>query len=101
MNLTPEQLAKVTPDHPIFVVMERMNKIEEGMTRADPELPTHLKVIHKHLAEYEELAHLLTPEQIGILMKGFQKHSGIQLIAEAAAKKGGGKSKKVSVDDLM
>jgi hypothetical protein len=101
VNLTPEQIAKCSPDHPIFVVLERMTKIEESMTRADPELPTHLKVILKHMQEYEELAHLLTPQQIGVLMQGFQKHSGIQLVAEAAAKKGGKKGPKVTVDDLM
>jgi len=100
MNLTSEQLAKTTPDHPIHVVMERLALIEQKLLQNDPQIGTHLKEIHKHLMEYEELSHLLTPEQIGVLMKGFQKHTTIQLVVEGV-KKSGGKSKKVSVDDLM
>jgi protoheme ferro-lyase len=99
MNLTQEQLAKVTPDHPIFEVMERMNLIQQKMAQNDPEISTHLKSIWKHLQTYEELAHLLTPEQIGVLMKGMQKHTAIQLVVETPAK--GRKKTKPSVDDLI
>ena len=99
MNLTPEQLAKTTVDHPIHSVLERMQKIQDKMTTADPEIGTHLKAIHKTLQEYEDLAHLLTPEQIGVLMKGLQKYTAISLVMEEAKKSK--KSKKVSVDDLM
>ncbi len=100
MNLTPEQLAKTTPDHPIHVVMERLEKVQAGLLRNDPELSTHLKVIHKQLSEYEELAHLLTPEQIGVLMKGFQQMTSISLITEKA-KTPSKKGPKVTVDDLL
>lgn len=99
MQLTKEQLDKLTPDHPIVNVIERLTKIEDGMLKADPELPTHLRAIWKELQQYEELAHLLTPEQIGVLTKGLQKHSAIQLVTEAPKSKG--KSKKVGVDDLI
>jgi len=100
MNLTPEQLAKCQPDHPIFEVMTRITAIEDTMLKQDPQLPTHLKVVHKQLQEYEELAHLLTPEQIGVLMKGFQKHTAIQLVVEEQAKPRK-RASKVGVDDLI
>jgi hypothetical protein len=99
MNLTPEQTAKLTPDHPIFVVLERMNAIEEKMKTNDPQIATHLKEIWKHMQQYEELAHLLTPEQIGIIMRGLQKHTMVQLIVDSPSKSK--KSKKVGVDDLV
>lgn len=100
MNLTPEQLTKCEPGHPIFNVIERLTLIENKLIAQDPEIKTHLKVIHSELQQYEELAHLLTPEQIGVLMKGLQKHSAIQLVVEEQTKTRG-KSKKVSVDDLI
>lgn len=99
MNLTPEQLAKLTPDHPIFLCIERMTAIEEKMKAQDPQIGTHLREIWKHMQEYEELAHLLTPEQIGSLMKGMQKHTAIQLVVDTPSKSK--KAKKVGVDDLI
>ena len=99
MQLTSDQLAKLTPDHPIISVIERLTKIEEGMLKNDPELPTHLKSIWKEMSQYEELAHLLTPDQIGVLTKGLQKHTAIQLVIEDAPKRK--KSTKVGVDDLI
>lgn len=98
-NLTPEQLAALQPDHPIFAIMERMEKIQDTMTRNDPELATHLKVVHKTLGQYEDLPHILTPEEIGVLMNGFKKHAGMVLIAE---KPRGSKSKKdkIGLDDI-
>lgn len=99
MQLTSEQLAKVNPDHPILAVVDRLTKIEEGMLKNDPELPTHLKAIWKEMQQYEELAHLLTPEQIGVLTKGLQKHTAIQLVIEDAPKRK--KSTKIGVDDLI
>lgn len=101
MNLTPEQLAKITdPNHPIFQVMERITAIEQRLTTNDPEISTHLKVVLKQLQEYEELAHLLTPEQVGILMKGYQKHTGIHLVVEKPTKTST-RGKKPTVEDLL
>lgn len=102
MNLTPEQLAKTSPDHPIHQVMERLRLVEEKMQKADPEIGTHLKEIHKHLRQYEELAHLLTPEQIGVFMRGMQKYTAIVLVTEdQGKKKSSSRSKKPTVDDLI
>lgn len=100
MNLTPEQLAKLTPDHPIMSVISRLTLIEEKMKVNDPEISTHLKTIWKELQQYEELSHLLTPEQIGVLMKGLQKHTAIQLVVETPSKSRK-KGLKPSVDDLI
>lgn len=100
MQLSTEQAAGLTPDHPIFVVCERMTQIEQKMLKNDPEIAGHLKEIWKMLHEYEELAHLLTPEQIGILTRGLQKHTAITLVVEDGKKKSS-KSKKPTVDDLI
>jgi hypothetical protein len=101
MNLTPEQSANLSPDHPIFQVMERITKIQEKMVAQDPEIGTHLAAVHKMLGQYEELSHLLTPEQIGVLMQGLQKHTTISLVVEDQKKGTRGKSKKIGVDDIF
>lgn len=99
MNLTEEQLAKITdPNHPIMLVIERMNKIQDLMAKNDPEIKTHLREIWKACQQYEELAHILTPEQIGVYTKGMQKYSGQYLVVEGAGKKK--KSGKTTVDDI-
>ena len=101
MNLTPEQSAKCAPDHPIYQVMDRLEKIQDTMLRNDPELRTHLKEIHKLCKEYEELAHILTPEQIGVLMKGMQKYTAISIVTEDAKKPSSKKLGKLTTDDLI
>lgn len=104
MNLTPEQLAKVGPDHPIMQLMERMTAIEQKLAANDPEISTHLKEIMKLMGTYEELAHILTPDQIAVAMKGLQKHVGIQLVIEEQSGKKSGRSKSlkgVGVNDLV
>lgn len=99
MQLTNEQAAGLAPDHPVFVVLQRLDEIERRMKIQDPEISTHLKEIWKVAHQYEDIAHLLSPEQIGVLMKGLQKHAGIQLVTES--KPSSRKSKKVSADDLI
>jgi hypothetical protein len=99
MELTQEQLAKLTPDHPILVVIERMTLIEKKMKENDPLIASHLKEIWKHMQQYEELAHLLTPEQIGSLSRALQKHTSVTLVVDTPKSKG--KAKKYSVDDLV
>ncbi len=99
MELTPEQLAKMTPDHPLLKVIERMSEVEKRLNAADPEISTHMKAIWQQLQEYEDLAHLLTPAQVGVLMKGMQKHTAISLVVES--KSSSKKSKKVTADDLI
>jgi hypothetical protein len=99
---TDEQLAKITdPNHPIFQVIQRLDAIEEKMLKQDPEIGTHLKAVHTLLREYEELAHLLSPEQIGVLVKGLQKHTTISLVVEGQAKKSRTKAEKVDINDLI
>lgn len=98
MNLTPEQTAKLDPNNPIFVVMERIALIQAKMLAQDPQISTHLKEIWKHMQQYEEIAHLLTEEEIGVVFRALQKHTAIELVVNTPSK---GKSKKVSASDLI
>lgn len=80
-------------------VIGRINEIADGLLKQDPMLPVHLENIHKQLLQYEELVHLLTPEQIGQLMSGQKRHAAVQLVKEVVAKKST-RIPKTTADDL-
>lgn len=73
-------------------VQERLAKIQASLLQQDPLLPTHLAAIHQTLLQYEELVHLLSIEEISILVRGQKKHSGVELISQTVVKKTGPKA---------
>jgi hypothetical protein len=81
-------------------VLERLNRLEETLKTADPQLPVHLQQIHKTLLQYEELVHLLKDSEIRILMDAMQKYRKVELVKEAATSKGKKALGKTTVDDL-
>lgn len=80
-------------------VLERLSLVEERLKEADPMLGQHMTEIHKTLLANEELVHILTDQQIHVLMAGMQKYKSIQLV-EAAAKKPAKRGGKVDIDDF-
>lgn len=86
----------------LLALLPKLEALEKALLSADPLMPTHLKEIHKHLIQYEELAHLLTEDQIAVILEGQQKKIGIILAAETTKAKGSNSKIKggVSADDL-
>ena len=92
-----------TPEHPkLKELMPKLAALEQSLLDADPKMPLHLKEIHKHLIQYEELAHLLTEDQIAVILEGQQKKLGVILANETSKIKSGGAKIKggISADDL-
>jgi hypothetical protein len=86
-------------------VFQRIEAIEKCLLTQDPRLPTHLAVIHSTLIKYEELAHLLSDEQIRMLIAGQKKHAGTELVKESIKSKTNSAAKnkalsRTTVDDL-
>lgn len=85
-------------------VSQRITHLQQQLALQLPGYEKALQEIHTNLAKDEELAHLLTEEQVGIICQGLAKKKNI-VIAEAA-KKGGtvaGGSKRlkdVTLEDL-
>ena len=97
--MEPETTAPVNPQ--LVALLPKLDALEKALLTADPLMPTHLKEIHKHLIQYEELAHLLTEEQISIILEGQQKKLGVLLAAETSKTKSSTKIKGgVTADDL-
>lgn len=83
-------------------VQGRIALLGEKLLEQDPQLPTHLAAIQSSLIQYEELAHLLSDEEIKTLIAGQKKHTGVKLTDEIikAKKIPGAKFKAVSADDF-
>lgn len=101
--LHPDDAAKIPAD-----VYQRLNMNLEALKTAllnkDPMMPQHLRNSHALLITYPESRHLLSPTAVSTLIGAAQAHMNITIVSKAAAaavsKSGGGRGKKVSVDDL-
>lgn len=91
-----------TPVHPKLAELEpKLKALEDALLSADPKMPQHLKEIHKYLIQFEELAHLLTEEQMAVIVDGQQRIVGIKLADETKKQKNGTKIKGgVTANDL-
>lgn len=81
-----------TPENdPLFHIKNdlftKIDGLEEKLLKQDPMLPGHLKAIHQSLIKYEELAHLLSDDQIRKLIKAQKQHTGTVLVKATASKK--------------
>lgn len=80
------------------LLLPKLTALEQALLDRDPKMPTHLREIHKSLVQYEELSHLLTEEQIGIIVSAQCQQVSVTLAQETKASKGS--KKKVTADDL-
>ena len=93
---TGEQYESVFPDTPWpesyledFDADGHLNdlKLLEQQLLTDEELlPTLMIRIHQNLKQYEDLAHLLTEEQIQVIVCAFAKRKNIEIVAAASGK---------------
>lgn len=90
-------------EHPkLKELLPKIDALGAALVANDPKMPTHLKEIHTYLIQFEELAHLLSEEQIAVILSAQQKKLGIILADETKNNKGNSsKSKKsFSADEL-
>jgi hypothetical protein len=64
-----------------------LEHLKERLHEIDPELPNHMRSIHKNLRAYDELAHLLSDEEIRIILQSEKKHTKIELVKTIAKAK--------------
>lgn len=97
-------MENLTPKHPKLLELEpKLAALEAALLAADPKMPTHLREIHSYLIQFEELAHLLTEDQIAIILDAQQRKVGIILAEETKKGRGPnakGKKETVTADDL-
>ena len=81
-------------------MLEKLTALEQSLVDADPKMPNHLREIHTLLISYEELAHLLSEEQIATIIKAQSQRVGVILAEETKKAASKGKNARVSADDL-
>lgn len=92
--LTPEP-PKLDPADPLqFEMLTRLASLEEALLARDPLMKTHLGAIHKQLITHEELVHLLSPVQIGEIVRAQQSHTNTSLAQEVTTTSGKAKAAK-------
>lgn len=76
-----------TFDEAIFKIEEldkegfisNMHMLSQHLEADDPHITSYVSAIYENLYQYEELAHLLTEEQIGIVVRGVLKAKGANI----------------------
>lgn len=99
---TGEQYQSVFPDEPwpeSFIEnfdaqshLDDLKLLEKALLEDEELLPFLMARIHQNLKQYDDLAHILTEEQIQVIVCAFAKRKDIEIVAAAAGKptKGGG-----------
>jgi hypothetical protein len=82
---TPYSVPATTPQQD--QLMQRLSGLQEAMLAADPDIKTHMREIHKLLIGFEELVHLLSDEEIGVIMKAQQGLTHTALVGTVTAGK--------------
>lgn len=80
----------------------KIEELKEKLHLGAPGYESLLHTIHRILAADEQLAHVLKPEEIGVIVSGLAKRKNV-VIAETVAKsgkKGATGMKNISLDDL-
>lgn len=79
----------------------KMRELEAQLEQQVPEFSLTLKQIHQHLAKDPASVTILSEEEIGTIVSGLERHSGITIVAgKAAGKSKSGKTQPVSADML-
>lgn len=83
------------------LISQRISDLQSALSSASPGYENHLIIIHKALQKDEECVHLLTEEQIGVIVAGLSKKKNI-VINEAIVKKtrSSKSASKLTVEDL-
>lgn len=94
----------VPPTPQAVMLLQRLGYLEEALLTKDPAMKGHIGEIHKLLIGYEELVHLLSNEEIAVLMTAQQIQTNTSLIANTTTTKAkassAAKTAKLSLGDL-
>lgn len=87
---------------PLTPLQDIKNKISQMQSDLQQQLPGYehlLRVIHTNLAQDDSTVHLLSEEEIGIIVAGLSKKKGV-VLAEIETKTKKASLKGTTVDDL-
>lgn len=82
-------------------ILEKLSLLQDNLEKSLPGYKDVLRSIHSQLRADPDMVHVLSEEQIGLIVAGLSKHKGV-VIATAIAKSsnGGKKAKSLDLGDL-
>lgn len=82
-------------------ILQRIGELEKLLLTGHPQLGMELARIHKNVAESPELLHILSDEQIALIVKAQSRIAQIDILQDKVSKSGSSKPKKtVTLDDI-
>lgn len=75
-------------------------QLQEQLATRAPGYESLLHTIHRNLAEDPDIAHLLSDDEIGVIVAGLTKKAGVVLAEKELKKMKAGKGGKVDMSDL-
>lgn len=98
-TMTTEDQSKIPAD-----VMTRLQSVlgdvQATLLAKDPMMPQHLRSSHQLLISYPETVHLLTDDQVALLISAAQEHTKTMIVSAAAKKATVGKKPKAEKFDI-
>lgn len=81
-------------------ILQRIGDLEKLLLSGHPQLGMELARIHKNVAEQPELLHILTDEQIALIVKSQSRVAQIEILQEKVTSKSSKPKKTVTLDDI-
>lgn len=96
-----EQTKTLNPEIEGKIIFSRIEKLEQALNAEIPEYASILHTIHRALSKDDEMVHLLSDEQIGILIRAMKERKNVVLVEEKRAKTAKKPLSKTTLDDIM
>lgn len=81
----------------VSALKEKISRLQESLQQALPNYSELLFTIHQGLKKDANLVHLLTPEEVSVIVAGLEKRTAIVISPEVVKKKS---LKNITADDI-
>lgn len=79
---------------------EQILVLKDLLLKQHPQMPTLLQQLHHNIKKDEDLAMILSEEELGVIVEGLKAHANIQIATNVMKKTGSRSMKDISLDDL-
>ena len=86
---------------PAEVIQQKVAHIKSLLDSQNPGIENYLRDIHQNLQKDESLVQFLTPEDMGVIVRGLELKAKMKIVEDAVSKKPSKASlSKLSMDDI-
>lgn len=91
----------LNPTTEVEIIKTRIVRLSDALEKEIPEYASILHTIHKALSKDDELTHLLSDEEIGVLIKAMKHRKNVVLVEEKSKKSAKKALKDTTLDDIL